>query len=69
MLVLVERPLECEPTLIVPYLNFGVIGAGDHIWFGGMNDDRSDEIPVRLKRLHFLHGVVVEHTHLEVVAA
>lgn len=67
--MLIESSLEGESSLVIPNLDFGVIGTGDYERLGRVHDDASDEIVMRFKGLHLLHRIVVEYPHLEVVAA
>ena len=67
--MLVECPLETESSLVVPYLYFCIVRTGDYVRLGRVDDDASDEIVMSLKGLHLLHRIVVEHSHLEIIAA
>ena len=67
MLVPLEHVLEGEFGVILPHFNLPFVGAGDDEGLSGVNNDGPDKILVGFKGVFLLHGVVVEHTHMEVV--
>jgi len=69
MLVLVQCSFEWEASLVVPNLDFGIIRAGDYVWFRRVHNYRPNEVIMRFESLHLLHRIVVEYPHLEIVTA
>ena len=69
MFVLVKRPLEGEPSLIIPNLDLRIIRTGDYERLRRVHDNTSNEIVMRFEGLHLLHRIVVEYPHLKIVTA
>lgn len=65
--MLFEGAFEHEILIVVPNLDFGVVGAGDDEGLAGMHNNSSDEIGVCFEIFDLFHSVVVEDSHVEIV--
>lgn len=65
--MLVEGACQCEIFFVVPKFDLGIVGAADDERLGGVDEEGSDEVGMRLEGLHLFSGVVIEDSDLEVV--
>lgn len=58
-----------EIVLEIPNFDLSLIRRCNYVGLNWMHNDCPDEIVVGLELFNFIHGVVIEHSNMEIVGA